>query len=98
MTDRVLIPHDEDLAPGTWRLGPPEGQPVHRCPLCKAAAVMVNHSVSSTGEVNASIACFAPCTYHVFGILGGWTHGEKPAGGRVSTFGAGPTEARHGGW
>jgi hypothetical protein len=44
---------------------------------------MVNHSVSPTGEVNASIACFSPCKYHVYGILDDWTHGEKRAGHNV---------------
>lgn len=81
MTDRVHIPHDNGLAPGTWRLS--DGQPVHRCPDCKKASAMVMHSVSAAGEVNASIACFAPCKYHVYGILDGWTHGEKRVGHNV---------------
>lgn len=81
MMERVHIPNDENLAPGTWRLS--DGQPVHRCPQCRVASAMVNHSVSAAGEVNASIACFAPCSYHVFGILDGWTHGDKPAGGKA---------------
>lgn len=44
---------------------------------------MLNHSVTPSGEVNASIACFPPCTYHVFGILNRWIYGEKRAGERV---------------
>lgn len=81
--DRVHIPHDPDLAPGTWSIlyrdGKPQ-QPVHRCPKCKTAAALKNHSVSESGEVNASIACFPPCDYHIFGVLDGWTHGNKFAG------------------
>lgn len=45
--------------------------------------MMQNHSVTPSGEVNASIACFPPCAYHVWGILDDWTHGEKKAGGKV---------------
>lgn len=79
--NRVHIPHDDGLKPGSWRLS--EGQPVHRCPQCRKASAMVNHSVKPDGEVNASIACFPPCGYHVFGILDGWTHGGKPAGRKI---------------
>lgn len=79
--DRVRFSHDEHLAPGTWMLS--DGQPVLRCPDCKKAAAMVNHSVDVDGTVNASIACFPPCQHHVWGILDGWTHGAKPAQERV---------------
>jgi hypothetical protein len=82
MIDRVHIPLDAGLAPGTWRLS--DGQPVHRCPLCKKASAMVNHSVTLSGEVNASIACFQPCSYHVWGILDGWSHGWKLAGHKTT--------------
>ena len=83
MVERVHIPHDDQqFAPGTWHLF--EGQPIHRCPQCKKAAAMVNHSVAPNGEVNASIACFPPCSYHVWGILDDWTHGEKLAKHNVS--------------
>lgn len=76
--DRVHIPHDDNLAPGTWTLV--DGQPAHRCPQCKVASVMTNHSVDADGMVNASMACFAPCTFHIWGILDGWKHGVKAAG------------------
>ena len=80
--ERVRIPHDDGLAPGTWHLS--DGQPLHRCPKCKTASAMVNHSVSAEGDVNASIACFPPCDYHVMGVLDGWTHGVKLAGQSVT--------------
>lgn len=79
---RVLIPHDNKLAPGSWFLS--AGQPVHRCPECLRAAAMVLHSVDADGEVNASIACVSPCGYHVWGKLDGWTHGVKKAGDPVA--------------
>lgn len=83
MIERVSIPHDPRLAPGTWFLS--AGQPVHRCPECHKASAMVLHSVAADGEVNASIACFSPCSYHVWGRLEGWTHGEKKSGEPVAT-------------
>jgi hypothetical protein len=45
---------------------------------------MVNHSVTAAGEVNASIACFPPCDYHVWGTLDNWTRGVKEAGKKVN--------------
>lgn len=44
---------------------------------------MVLHTVDADGRVDASIACFSPCGYHVWGILDGWTHGVKLAGRAV---------------
>lgn len=76
--EHVSIPRDDNLRPGTWFLS--AGHPVHRCPECKKAAAMVNHSVDPDGTVHASIACFPPCGYHVWGKLEGWTHGKKEAG------------------
>lgn len=84
MVDRVHIPHGDELSPGTWCIGP-GGALLHRCPHCKRGSEMLNHSVSPTGDVHASIACFPPCTYHVWGVLYGWTHGEKRAGQKVTT-------------
>lgn len=81
MTFRVHIPFDPELMPGSWRLS--AGQPVHRCPDCEKAAAMVLHTVDADGRVDASIACFSPCGYHVWGILDGWTHGVKLAGRAV---------------
>lgn len=87
MSDRVHIPRDDEKnAPGTWRFY--DGQPHYRCPQCKRGAVMVNHSVEADGEVNASMACFPPCTHHIWGILDGWTYGRKAAGAPVKTAGA----------
>lgn len=83
MVDRVHIPRGDEIAPGTWCVGS-GGELLHRCPQCKHGHEMLNHSVTPSGEVNASIACFVPCTYHVWGILDGWTYGEKRAGERVS--------------
>jgi hypothetical protein len=77
--DRVHIPRSEDLAPGSWAMGA-LGEVVHRCPKCRKASEMLNHSVEPNGEVNASIACFPPCDYHVWGILDGWSNGKKEAG------------------
>jgi hypothetical protein len=83
MVDRVHIPRGKEIEPGTWCvLG--GGELLHRCPQCKRGAEMLNHSVTPSGEVNSSIACFAPCTYHVWGILDGWFYGEKIAGQRVN--------------
>jgi hypothetical protein len=79
MPDKVHIPLDDNIAPGTWRLDV-EDDPIYRCPECKRSSAMRNHSVSSGGEVNALIACFPPCPHHIWGILDGWTHGEKAAG------------------
>lgn len=80
--ERIHIPRDDEHnAPGTWRFF--DGQPHHRCPKCKRGSVMVNHSIEPDGEVNASIACFPPCDYHVWGILNDWTFGNKPAGQKV---------------
>lgn len=80
--DRVHIPRSDDPAVprGTWKLAAYEGQPIHRCPKCGKSGFMINHSVEADGTVNASIACFPPCDYHVWGILDGWTHGKKEAG------------------
>jgi hypothetical protein len=83
MTDRVHIPHGDDMQPGTWCVLD-DGALLHRCPQCKRGSEMLNHSVTQGGEVNASIACFSPCTYHIWGILDGWTHGEKRAGEKVA--------------
>lgn len=78
MIERISIPKgDDNFRRGNWVVI--EGQPAHRCPLCGNAAKMTNHSVEPNGEVNASIACFAPCAYHVWGILQGWTYGKKYA-------------------
>lgn len=77
--DRVHLTHDDNLAPGTWHMGA-EGHPASRCPKCKIASAMVNHSVDADGTVNASMACFPPCDYHVWGILDGWSYGAKAAG------------------
>ena len=82
MTERVHIPHGKEIEPGTWSVLS-GGELLHRCPECKRGSEMLNHSVSKSGEVNASIACFPPCTYHVWGILDGWTYGEKKAGEKV---------------
>lgn len=89
MVDRVHIPKwdrsDDDrnyLTPGTWYVAT-DGDLWHRCPQCKKASVMANHSVTSAGEVNASIACFPPCSYHVWGTLDSWFYGEKRAGEKV---------------
>lgn len=82
MTERVHIPHGKEIEPGTWCVLS-GGELLHRCPECKRGSEMLNHSVTPSGEVNASIACFAPCTYHVWGILDGWTYGEKKAGHKV---------------
>lgn len=94
MTDRVHIPQwsrtdaeKQRLAPGTWYVAT-DGDLWHRCPKCKSASVMQNHSVTAAGEVHASIACFAPCDYHVWGILDGWTYGVKNAGENVTLPGA----------
>lgn len=76
--ERIYIPHSDDFAAGTWTLE--SGCPVHRCPKCKRAGRMLNHSIDADGTVNASIACWAPCDYHIWGILDGWTHGVKEAG------------------
>lgn len=80
--DRVRIPFDPELRPGTWFLS--AGHPVHRCPECNKASAMVNHSVDADGTVNASIACFSPCGYHVWGTLESWTHGRKEPGHPVA--------------
>jgi hypothetical protein len=78
----VHIPHGKEIEAGTWCVLD-GGELLHRCPQCKRGTEMLNHSVTPTGEVNDSIACFRPCTYHVWGILDGWTYGEKKAGSRV---------------
>lgn len=89
--DRVHIQRTRDgsIDPGTWYVstgeGPCKGELWHKCPQCKKASVMVNHSVAPDGVVSPSIACFSPCTYHVWGTLDGWTFGEKKSGGLVST-------------
>ena len=83
MVERVHIPRGKEIEPGTWHVLS-GGELLHRCPQCKKAAAMVNHSVAPNGEVNASIACFPPCSYHVWGILDDWTHGEKLAKHNVS--------------
>jgi hypothetical protein len=79
--ERTRIPESESLVAGSWLLI--DGQPVFRCPCCRRASPMRNHSVDPDGTVNASIGCVAPCSYHVWGILEEWTHGSKPAGERV---------------
>jgi len=81
--DRVRIPHSDDFAVGTWTLE--SGQPVHRCPKCKRAGQMALHSVDADGTVNNSIACWPPCTYHVWGILVDWPYGVKLAGKPITT-------------
>lgn len=83
--DRIHIPRGTE--PGTWCVLD-DGALLHRCPKCKRGSEMLNHSVTPSGEVNASIACFSPCDYHVRGILDGWTYGEKKAGQKVSMPGA----------
>ena len=83
--DRVHFPHDNNLAPGTWHMGA-DGQPALRCPKCKTAGRLENHSVDADGTVNASIACYPPCDHHVFGILNGWTFGVKPAGKPIENW------------
>ena len=80
--DRVHIPYSDKIVAGAYYVSS-DGDLWHRCPLCKTASAMVNHSVTPSGEVNASIACFPPCSYHVWGILDGWRYGEKKAGERV---------------
>ncbi len=80
--ERVRIPRGKELEPGKWCvLG--GGELLHRCPQCKRGSEMLNHSVTPNGDVNASIACFAPCSYHVWGTLEGWIYGEKRAGEKV---------------
>ena len=64
--DRAHVPHhnraDGTIRPGTWFVDW-DGNLWHKCPMCTKGDVM-NHSVTAAGEVNPSIACFAPCTYH----------------------------------
>lgn len=79
MTDRVRVAHDDHLKPGTWCIGA-AGEVLHRCPLCKTASNLLNHSIAADGTVNNSMACFAPCSFHIWGTLDGWTHGVKLAG------------------
>jgi hypothetical protein len=82
VVDRVHIPQGKEIEPGTWTVLD-GGELLHRCPQCKRGSEMLDHSVSTGGEVNASIACFPPCTYHVWGVLDGWIYGEKRAGEKV---------------
>lgn len=85
--DRIHIPEhrdrDQRIAPGAWHVST-DGDLWHRCPECLKGSVMQGHSVAANGEVNPSIACFAPCGYHVWGTLDGWRYGVKSAGGKVS--------------
>jgi DNA-directed RNA polymerase subunit RPC12/RpoP len=83
MADRIHIPQGKEIEPGTWCVFN-GGELLYRCPQCKRSSEMLNHSVTQSGEVNASIACFPPCSYHVWGILDGWIYGEKHAGDRVN--------------
>lgn len=85
--ETVRIPYGSEGVPGTWFLVPhlDAWQPHHRCPKCRRGSVMANHSVQPDGTVHASIACFPPCDYHVYGILDGWCYGLKQAGQGVST-------------
>lgn len=82
MTERVHIPKGEGPFPtaGEWVFETDSRQPWHRCPKCKRGSLMTNHSVDPDGTVNASIACFPPCDYHIWGILDGWAYGKKEAG------------------
>jgi hypothetical protein len=82
MVERIHIPQGEEIEPGTWCVLS-GGELLHRCPQCKRGSEMLNHSVTPTGEVNASIECCPPCTYHVWAILDGWIYGEKRAGQSV---------------
>lgn len=63
-----------ELEPGTWCVLD-AGELLHRCPQCKRSSEMLNHSVTSSGEVNASIACFPPLLAITFGafLMAGYT-------------------------
>lgn len=56
---------------------------------CKCGIILgspTNHVIQANGKIDASIVCShessgqAPCGWHVFGILDGWTYGFKDVG------------------
>ena len=71
------------LKPGFW-LVDHDGNLWHKCPECQKGSVMQEHWVAADGKVTPSIACFAPCGYHVFGVLEDWNYGTKMAGKLVT--------------
>ena len=88
MSDRVHLAKVavDSMLPGWsfWQLGGETGGEndlavVQRCAHCKDMGMLTKHSISPSGEVNASIFCCEPG--HIFAILDDWPpHLEKKAG------------------
>ena len=78
----VAIPHDEDLAPGTWRLVRFDGVYTAKlaCPRCGARGNLDTHEIDAAGVVNPSVICPTDgCGWHETVQLVGWVGDLRPA-------------------
>jgi hypothetical protein len=68
-----VFKHNPELeAKGEWRRS--SDKAITSCPLCGHFGGLGRHEIDEAGKVTPSLVCpWAPCTFHDWGVLEGWT-------------------------
>lgn len=72
----VIIPHDNDLKPGTWKGGLKYDDTRTALFCCPNGHVgtLTTHRIASDGKVTPSVVCpYEGCNFHEYITLEGWT-------------------------
>jgi hypothetical protein len=78
----IVIPHDNDLKPGTWKGGVAQGEKQTALVCCPNGhiASLTDHDIKDDGAVSPSVVCpHEGCDFHEFIKLEGWKGEVKNA-------------------